>query len=433
MSLSQQTDCSGFVSFAELSGRLQQCLDRNVPTGVLFFELDDLARFNDLFGYETDKRIMEAFVRIVCELFEDMSFARIGTYGFIAIRPDTESCEDMADVASMLINAIREPQTIGEHLFYLTVSVGVAVSSRRDETAHTCLKRAEKAMHKARQEGINKIVFADKETNTLTYAQEMRLMRDLPEAIETGDIYFVYQAQYDYDTSTFVGAEMLARWRHPEYGEISPSVFIPLAEKSGMITPMMIRTLIAASEMFEAMDKIGVASFSLSINMPFQVMMEESFLETVAFLVDAYRLNKRTITFEIMEDTIPDNLDSFVNRLHDIKERGFSLAVDDYGTGHTSLTYLLHFPVDYLKVDRFFIKDIDRNRRNYLLFRSIVDMAKAMDLKVVVEGVERKEEEAVLRPFGDLTAQGFLYAKPCDASSLLQLVEKTNNSSKSRL
>jgi len=151
--------------------------------------------------------------------------------------------------------------------------------------------------------------------------------------------------------------------------------------------------------------------------------MEESFPDTVQFILKAYELEERNLTFEIMEDTIPDHMESFTARLDEIKDIGFSLAVDDYGTGHTSLRYLLHFPVDYIKIDRSFVQDIHKDHKRFLLFRSIIDMAKALDLEVIAEGVETYQEDEVLRSFTELSVQGYLYSKPSKAEIFLQLFD----------
>jgi len=147
--------------------------------------------------------------------------------------------------------------------------------------------------------------------------------------------------------------------------------------------------------------------------------MEESFPDTVEFILDAYELRGRSLTFEIMEDTIPDHIESFISRLESIKRMGFRLAVDDYGTGHTSLRYLLYFPVDYLKIDRSFVKGIEKSERTLQLFRSIVDTANALSLDIIVEGVENESEDRIVREFGALTVQGYHYSMPVEERAFL--------------
>jgi len=391
-------------------------------TGILYVELDDPARFNNLFGHHADKILLRTFVRRLESILSYDMLAKVGTYRFVVVYRVIANQGTIEKAAGEIVNLLREPMVVGENLVYLTGTIGIAIHIP-GETGNMFVKRAERAMVDAKKEGRNRIGICKSET-LFSPKEELILMRDMPRAIDRGDIYFVYQPQYNYRQRKFTGAEILVRWRHPDIGDVMPDVFIPLAEISGMIVPLMTRILIEAALMFSRLEKEGVRDFALAVNLPFQVLMEESFFHTVDFLMDAYALGGKKLTFEIMEDTIPDHLESFTTRLEKIKSLGFTLAVDDYGTGHTSLTYLLHFPVDYIKVDRLFVRNIHKNRRTYLLFRSIVDMAKALELSVVVEGVECEEEDAVVKQFGDVTVQGYLYSKPVSAERLSKLLSK---------
>ncbi len=390
--------------------------------GILFIEFEDISHFNDAFGYNADKSILLDLVEHIRTLFSDALFARIGTYSFVVVK-ETSTTEELISLSQNIINLLREPLSFQKNLLYVSAAIGIAHTENREEVSPLLLvKQAEYAMREAKQQGINRIVVS-RHKELLSTQDELRLLKDLPYAIEREEIYFVYQGQFNYGTSTFVGAEILARWEHPDLGMIPPSVFIPLAEKNGMITPLMTRTLIEAASMFEKLELRGKHTFSLSINLPFQVLMEESFVDTLGFLSDAYNLAGRHLTFEIMEDTIPDHLESFSSRLTEIKSLGFKLAVDDYGTGHTSLTYLQYFPVDYIKIDRSFITGIQKEHKRFMLFKSIVDMADALELEVIAEGVETEEEnEILLYYFDHLTVQGFLYSRPSKAENFLSLL-----------
>jgi len=428
MNLNKIDALTGLPTYSVLMEHLAKRIQskESLATGILYLEIDDPARFNDIFGYNTDKQILLHFAQNISNLLDDELFVRIGTYGFVIVKDHAEESDAMMLLAEKIINLLREPISFNENLLYLTAAIGIAVSSKENQDARLLVRKAEQAMKEAKKQGINRIVINSSSVLDFSCEQELKLLRDLPHAIENGEIYFVYQVQYSYSKSAFVGAEMLARWRHEELGHIPPSVFIPLAEKSGMITPLMTKTLIDAASMFRELDRLDLPDFSLSVNLPFQVLMEESFLDSVSFIVDAYGLKADTLTFEIMEDTIPDHIESFVARLELVKSFGFSLAVDDYGTGHTSLQYLLHFPVDYLKIDRSFVQDIHKNHRTFLLFESMIDMAKALDLKVVAEGVEVHEEDEILRKFGDLSVQGYLYSRPLEMKSLISKLGEQN-------
>ena len=425
MDLNTTDALTGLHTYSVLLEYLERTLlsRQKSSVGIIYIELDDPARFNDTFGHDTDKHILVNVIQSIAALLTDELFVRMGTYGFAIAKKEIASSDVLRSLAQKIINSLREPLNFQGNLLYMTATIGISFSSRYQKSDPlTLLKYAEYAMKDAKKLGTNRIMVSKQESKIL-YEQELRLLKDLPHAIEQGDIYFVYQGQYSYRKDAFTGAEMLARWEHPELGNIPPSIFIPLAEKSGMIAPLMTRTLIGAASMFKKLEEKGLGSFSISINLPFQVLMEESFPDTVQFILKAYELTGRNLTFEIMEDTIPDHIESFTARLDEIKNIGFSLAVDDYGTGHTSLHYLLHFPVDYIKIDRSFVRDIHKDHKRFLLFRSIIDMAKALNLEVIAEGVETYQEDAVLRNFAELSVQGYLYSRPSKSETFLQLLD----------
>jgi diguanylate cyclase (GGDEF)-like protein len=387
-------------------------------------EFDDLARFNDTFGFDIDDRLLIALSTEIKKLLlsEDQLFGRVGTYRYAIAVENTDS-HTLQLLAEKIIHLLSEPFNIDENMFYITATIGISLSQKKSCTAYTLLKYAENTMRQLQKEGMNHIGFHKEENNPLL-KEDLRLMRDLPGAIDAGEFYFVYQPQYSHKSGTFTGAEMLTRWKHPVLGEIPPGRFIPLAERSGMITPLTTQILIEASKMFKALSKIGHDKFSLAINISPQVLMEKSFLETVQFILEQYDLKGRNLTFEIMEDTLPSNLDMFISLLQSIRDLGITIAIDDYGTGHTSLKYLMTLPIDYLKIDRSFVNNIHHDKRTFKLFKTIIDMAKALDLKVIAEGVELEEEDQVLRKLSNITVQGYLYGKPLQGEVLLDLQQK---------
>jgi diguanylate cyclase (GGDEF)-like protein len=406
---------------------LSQLLSRTTPSspvGILYMEFDDLARFNDTFGFDIDDRLLVALSTEIKKLLKDQLFGRVGTYRY-AIAVENAEDQQLQLLAEQIIHLLSEPFNIDENMFYITATIGISLSKKKSCNAYTLLKYAENTMKRLQKEGTNHIGFHKEEKNPLL-KEDLRLMRDLPGAIDAGEFYFVYQPQYSHKKASFTGAEILTRWRHPELGEISPARFIPLAEKTGMITPLTIQILIEASKMFDALSKIGQEKFSLAVNISPQVLMEKSFLETIQFIVEQYELKGKNLTFEIMEDTLPNNLDKFITLLQNIRKMGITIAIDDYGTGHTSLKYLMTLPVDYLKIDRSFVKDIHHDKRTFKLFKTIIDIARTLNLKVIAEGVEVEEEDQILRKLNNITVQGYLYAKPLQAETLLELKKKSS-------
>jgi len=390
---------------------------------LFYIEFDDLARFNDTFGFDIDEQLLVQLAAAFGQMVERTDLvARVGTYRFAWVSEKVSDREKAYDKARTVLNFLHEPFCIAENMFYVTASIGICIHCREYDSAVKMLKSAENSMRDAQKRGTNHIAFASSETNPLLKT-ELHLMKDLPSAIDNGEIYFVYQGQYSYKEGRFTGAEILTRWKHPELGEISPAVFIPLAEKSGMIGPLTTKILIEASQMFEKLDAMGLDGFSISVNISPYVLMEKSFCETVSFLIEHYGLEGRKLHFEIMEDTISQNLENFSFLLQKIKERGIGIEIDDYGTGHTSLNYLISLPIDCIKIDRSFVSGIDRNHKKYALLHAIVDMAKALEIDVIVEGVETEQEDEMLHKFKRITVQGYYYCRPVKEEIFLSVIE----------
>jgi len=389
---------------------------------LLYIEFDDLDRFNELFGYDIDDQLLPQLTKKIDNLLDAESVvARVGNYQFAILVYHDDVKTRSQEIAEDIMGILREPFCIGENMFYVTASIGISVLSSDISDAYKLLKTAENTMRRIQKNGHNNIAFTKLLTDE-SLKKEIELMKDLPSAIDNGEIFFVYQGQYSHDKKRFVGAEMLTRWNHPKYGYVSPFIFITLAEKSGMIGPLTIKLLIEASKMFEKLEAEGVKDFSLSVNISPVVLMEKSFYDTVVFLLDSYNLRGKNLTFEIMEDTVSHNIDNFANLLNTIKDLGINIAIDDYGTGHTSLSYLINLPIDYIKIDRSFVTGIDKETKKFLLLKSIIDMASTLDMKVIIEGVEEYSEDDLIKMFKDMTIQGYLYCKPIEAQDFMHKV-----------
>jgi diguanylate cyclase (GGDEF)-like protein len=390
---------------------------------LLYIEFDDLDRFNEVFNNSIDDQLLLQLTQKIDNILDaESTLARVGNYQFAILVYHNDIKSKAQEIAENIIGILKEPFCIDDNMLYVTASIGISVLSSDIPDAYKLLKTAENTMRKVQKNGHNNIAFTKLLTNE-PLKKEIELMRDLPAAIDNGEIFFVYQGQYSHDKKRFVGAEMLTRWNHPKYGYVSPFIFITLAEKSGMIGPITIKLLIEASKMFENLEAKGIEDFSLSINISPAILMEKSFYDTVGFLLDNYNLRGKNLIFEIMEDTVSYNTDNFAKILNKIKDFGIKIAIDDYGTGHTSLSYLIDLPIDYIKIDRSLVTGIDKETKKFLLLKSIIDMANTLDIKVIVEGVEEYSEDDLIKMFKDMTIQGYLYCKPIKANEFIQKVQ----------
>jgi len=399
--------------------------DPTLEPAAFVIEFDELSRFNYLIGHDIDERILAKLYTKIGGMVPDGGIVeRIGTYRFALFLffPKDRLHRRAKALAEAFIDMLKEPLHIDEHLFYVTATVGIAFSDVTGREPYRMLKSAEHAMRTVQKEGKNYIAVAsDQDTNEL-FARELALLRALPQSLDNNEFFFLYQPQYNPHTERFEGAEMLARWEHPELGFVSPGEFIPLAEKSGMIIPLTLRLLTDAAETFAMLEKAGRSDFSIAVNIAPDMLLEHSFLENISILLDAYGLKSRPLTFEIMEDTVAQNMEGFVSILRQLKTMGVRLALDDYGTGHTSFHHLLHLPIDTLKIDRSFVQEVDKDTKRHALLKSMMEMAHALEFKVVVEGVETDAEANAIEKLGRCVMQGFRFARPMSRDEMLALL-----------
>jgi len=404
---------------AALDERLNGAYRKKEFTALFFIAFDDLARFNDAFGFDIDDQLIVQLSKSVKSLLHaDDLLARVGNYQFVVVSQHLQGVEEAEALAGRILHMLSEPLTVGANMFYVSASIGISLAPIDADNAYKLLKSAENTVHRMQQEGKNQVAFSHHRVES-SYDESVQLMADLPAAIEKGEIYFVYQCQYSYAKERFVGAEILARWQHPDYGDVSPELFIPLAEQSGMIEPLTIKALTEAAKMFAAFEQQNITDFSLSVNISPKFLMSSHFLETIRFLLENYDLSGKALNFEVTEETLIRNMAYLTERLEAIRQMGIRIEVDDYGTGYTSLNYLANLPIDRLKVDRTFVLKIDKERKRRALLKAIVDMSHAMDIDVIVEGVETPQEDEVVRTLEAMTVQGYYYCKPLAFDDLL--------------
>lgn len=388
-------------------------------TALFFIEFDDLARFNETFGFDIDdKLIVQLSHKIASLLGTDDILARVGNEQFAIVSQNFESEESAEIFAKRIINTLYEPFFVNPNMFYISASIGISISSTEENDGYRLLKTAENTMRKVQKDGKNHIAFTRQEDRS-SLEKNICLMKDLPAALENGEIYFVYQGQYSHSKKRLVGAELLARWYHPQYGEVLPEIFIPIAEQSGMIGPLTIKTFIEASKMFSHLETMGLDDFSLSINISSVVLMESDFIETVRFLQSNYNLGGKKLNLEIMEETLVQNIDNLAKMLEKISEMNIGIQLDDYGTGYSSLKYLALLPINVLKIDKSYVRNLDKNIKRKALFHAIVDMARALDIDIIVEGVETVLEDEIIKKIDSMIVQGYLYCKPMTFNAFL--------------
>jgi len=390
----------------------------------LFIEFDNPVHFNDMLDFDTDDKLMAQIVEKVNLLLRHKDILAKASDNQYIIMQDLSESSGPGVLAKDIIHMLSEPFVIGENMLYINASIGISYYPLDGDKAYRVIKKAKNSMGRAKKYGKNNIAFAKQKETLSSYKKSVRIMADLPTAIENGDIYFVYQPQYSYNKKCFVGAEMLARWEHPVYQEVSPEFFIPLAEKNGMIVPLTLKAIIDASKTFAILENEGMNDFSLSVNISPVFLMRNTFYETIEFLIEQYPLKGKNLNFEITEEVLLTNSKYLQQVLEKINTLNVNIELDDFGTGYTSLQHLAHLPINTLKVDKSFIRNIDQDTKKRAIFKAITDMAHALNIDIVAEGVENSAEDKIVSTFKSTKVQGFFYSMPLPRDVLIEKMKQ---------
>ncbi len=387
------------------------------PVVVLFVDLDDFKSVNDALGHGVGDQLLKNVAdRIRKATATGDTAARLGGDEFSVLLEDRGGIDRAIDVAERLLDSLREPVTIAGYDVTVLASVGVAVATPGMSTT-SLLRDADIAMYEAKRAGKGQIRIFDPAMR-LVATKHLEYRSELGEALNKGELRLVYMPFVDLKTGQVTGAEALVRWHHPIHGDVPASEFIPIAERSGLIVPM--GYWVVEEGLRQAASWRPESGLFLSLNVSAVQIRQSDFVERVIALLDAYRIDPKTVIFEVTETMLVDEGDRATETVRRLRDEGFRFAIDDFGSGHCSLSYLQRHPVDLLKIDRTAIEEFGRDPRGNTLARSILQMADSLDLLTVAEGIETTGQLRELRRFGCALGQGYLLSKPLEASALEQ-------------
>lgn len=406
-----------------LKEKFHNKISKKISTAILLIEFDDLSRFNDALGFNVDERLVINISNDIMRFLNSKDILVSTKNHQLIIMQDHTSTESAGMLAKQIIHLLSEPCVIDDHMFYIQASIGISLYPLDGDDADKLIELAGNTIKYVQKEGKRDFGFAKDYIVSLPCEKSVQIMADLPAAIDNGEIYYLYQPQYSHAEKRFVGAELLSRWDHPQYGEISPEVFIPIAEQSGMIGPMTIKALVTALKAISLFKINGINDFSLSVNISPIFLMSSSFNENIEFLMEQYDLSSEKLNFEITEEILLKNTDNLIKTLNKLKALNIDIEIDDFGTGYTSLQHLAYLPIDSLKVDKSFISGIDKDEKKQTLFKAIVDMSHALNINVIAEGVENELENNLIKNFNEITVQGYFYSDPIHLDKLVKKVK----------
>lgn len=386
---------------------------------LLFIDIDRFKQINDSLGHSAGDAVLRKVVeRLKASARGADTVARLGGDEFVILMEDIDDPADADLVAQRLVDSMREPIELLGHSLVATVSVGSAIYPSDDTEMSPLLAKADAAMYEAKVGGRDR--FRRYSPDTALYSPaSMLLENELRRAIEGDELVLHFQPQVDIATEDLRGVEVLVRWQHPERGLIVPGQFIPVAEECGLIVPLGEWVLRETFRQLREWRELGLPPLRMSVNISALQFRQGNLPRFLADQLTAYDIDPRYVELELTESVLMHNMDDVLQTLKEIKELGVSLAIDDFGTGFSSLSYLRRFPIDRLKIDQSFVRDIERTPANESIARAIVGLANSLSLDIVAEGIETTAEKAVLEHLCCTEGQGYLFARALPASDIL--------------
>ena len=413
---------------------------KKLRQGVLFLDLDGFKRINDTLGHhlgdlvlqETGERLRNS-IRASDTLIragtveDDLSIARLGGDEFTVLLSTIERNEDAATVAERIRVNLAQPFIFGDHQLYTTTSIGIAIYPDNGETAEELLKNADLAMYYAKRAGGNMYQYF---TSKMSEAALRRLTLEnhLRKAIELEELELHYQPQLDVATGKFCGLEALIRWNCQELGQLSPAEFIPLAEETGLIVGIGEWVLREACQKAKIWRDQGIPLRRMAVNVSAIQFLHKGFSSLVTTILAETGLEPEVLELELTESVLINEEDIVLSVLKSLKQIGVKLAIDDFGTGYSSLSRLKNFPIDRLKIDQGFVRNIEQDSDNAAIVVAVIAMAEGMDMKVIAEGVETDGQLAFLKNKRCNEVQGYFLSKPLPNSKVEEFLLKRINS-----
>jgi diguanylate cyclase (GGDEF)-like protein len=389
---------------------------------VLFLDLDGFKHINDSLGHPTGDRLLQSIGWRLVECVRGAdTVGRQGGDEFVVLLSELEQPEDAAHTARRMLQVVAEAHSIDQHDLHVTTSIGVSVYPDDGLDAETLIKNADTAMYQAKENGRQSYRFFKPAMNVRA-VERQSIEESLRRALERNEFALHYQPKIDLRTGAITGAEALLRWTHPTHGLVSPARFIPVAEDCGLILPIGAWVLREACGQARAWVDAGLPITTMAVNVSAMEFQNENFLRNLTAILAETGLDPGSLELELTESVLMRRAESTASILQSVRERGVQVAVDDFGTGYSSLSYLRKFPVDALKIDQSFIRQIS-DGEDTTIVTAVIAMARSLKLRVVAEGVETVGELTFLRAHQCDEAQGYYFSRPVPPQQFATLLK----------
>ncbi len=427
--LADHDELTGLPNRSLFRQALNKALQRAERSGkmlsILFFDLDRFKNINDSLGHDAGDEVLRAVAERLsaCVRKVDM-VARFGGDEF-AVLTEGLTAEDQASaVARKVLEALSKPMILAGRQYRPAASIGISTYPTDGRDVQSLLKNADIAMYRAKEEGRGTFQFYSEMLNTHS-VQRLEFESNLSSALNNHEFVLYYQPKVDLATGRVTGLEALIRWISPQLGFVMPGDFISIAEETGLIVPLGRWVAQTACVQNRAWRKGGLPQLRIAINISARQMADKGLVEFISDTVKKTGLTSESLELEITESAVMSNQEHAEKVLNDLKELGFHLTMDDFGTGYSSLAYLKRFPFDSVKIDQSFVRGIPASKDDSAIVEAIIAMAHSLQLKVVAEGVETKEQFDFLRKLGCDQIQGYYFSKPIPSSEVVKLLYKT--------
>ncbi|MBF0646565.1 EAL domain-containing protein [Desulfuromonas acetoxidans] len=399
----------------------------NTPLAVFSLDLDHFKQINDTLGSKVGNQVLEQIAQRLKEHINDRQIvARLGGDEFVIVIPDKTSASALRLNADILLKRLSEPLTINHQELFTSVSIGIAIAPQGETDVDTLLGNANQAMYQVKRNGRNDYAFFTRQMSEQAL-RNLQIETDLRRAVENNELELFYQPQTCSKEGKVTALEALIRWRHPNFGLLSPMQFIPIAETSGQIIQIGHWVFRQACEQAQAWKRQGWDELRVAINISPRQFQDIHFIDKVDTIIEETGIDPTRIELEITETILMDSSQLSLNTLTDLKVRGFTIAIDDFGTGYSSLMYLKNFPIDRLKIPREFIMDIEDSIDKSCVVESIIALSQSLKLGLVAEGVETRNQLDFLLERCHCSIQGYYFASPMTLLAVNHYIGENRN------
>ncbi|MGH9036981.1 MAG: putative bifunctional diguanylate cyclase/phosphodiesterase, partial [Acidimicrobiia bacterium] len=410
-----------------LVDRLELALARQLRgargVALLFLDLDRFKLLNDSRGHAIGDQVLVTVAERLRQVVRPSdTVARFGGDEFVVVCEDVDGVADATRLSERIAGALEAPFPVEGGEVFLSVSVGISMAGP-GSSAEELLRDADAAMYRAKEQGRSRIEFFDEGMRTEAGVR-LEVQNALHRALERDELRLLYQPVIDLPTGRMVGVEALLRWAHPEQGVLPPGLFVPMAEELGLIVPIGEWVFAEAARQWARWQQSVPQDppMLLAVNLSTRQLRDPGLVEAFRRIIEETGIDPTCVCLELTETVLMEDPGLYLQPLHDLKALGLQLAVDDFGTGHASLTYLKRFPFDVLKIDRSFVRGLGRNSADRAIVKGVIDLAHALGLQVVAEGIEDREHLVELRALGCDLAQGYHFARPLPPEAIAALL-----------